>query len=68
VARITDLALSVRSPPSFKRTTTLGAPSAVSNRATPSTTVILCLRIRKPTPFESCLATARERAITLPKS
>ena len=68
VARITALDWSVRDLPSFSATTTLGAAPPFSRRAEPSTTSILCFRIRKATPDESCLATLRERSITAAKS
>ncbi len=68
VARITALALSARSPPAFSATVTPGAGSPFASVAVPSTTLILCFFIRNATPPESCLATARDRAITLPKS
>ena len=63
VARITALACSVRSP-----TTTLGAGLPLASRASPMITSIPFFFIRKATPEFSCLATLRERSITLAKS
>ena len=50
------------------RLAVLGRPRACPCRPAspcPSITVILFFFIRKPTPFDSCLATARERSTTL---
>ncbi len=68
VARITDLACTVREPPAFRATTTLGAGEPFSSLAEPSMTSILFFFIRKPTPEFSWDATLRERSTTLLKS
>ncbi len=68
VARITALAVKVRSPPAESATTTPGAEEPAFSDAAPLTTSILFFFIRKATPAESCLATLRERSTMAPKS
>jgi hypothetical protein len=65
---MTALASTVREPPAFRSTTTLGAAAPFSSFAEPSMTSILFFFIRKVTPLFIVDATPRERWMMASKS